>query len=537
MKRFLFTLFLVAAAVVAGIYFIKKASPSTRLDGVGVGSSTHLRVGVEGLPGAMDLITGMGAGWIREEFPWNEIQQFPGEFRWSNGNGIVTHNFDTLVEKARTSKLNILAVLDGGPVFLAHVYPGMPVDPEELLSAWKGYVKAVVNRYGDQVQAWEIGNRENTAAAWGGVMFPTSSNALATPDPGLYSQMLQMAYQIIKAKNSSAQVLLGSLDMEGSGCSENPFTFLAAVEKSGGWGSFDSIGLQFLGSSTWPEQASIPGWAHDPLTGACDPGIQTWGTDLDEIQSVVAFSKPFGEKSIWVTAVGASTQVIHDLAPSDPVAASWVESDLLARTLVPLLSEPSVKQVFWFTLVEDPANQGFAIGPFGQITLANTNAFLKTSKPLGKVQQPGIPGDVDTYAFDKDGKTIFVIWRAVSGMEPEPVVLTGLQGNSAVAYPADAAEISESTAQPLEVSSDGSLSLMVSRRPLFIVTQANDLAGRLQSSAQDQVDQVKESVNSGARTLWEGAKPSISHQISSWLNGIKDSILQSIQQKLDQVFK
>jgi hypothetical protein len=537
MKRFLFTLFLLAAAVVTGIYFIKKAAPSTRLAGVGIGTSTHLRVGEDGLPGAMNLITGMGASWIREEFPWNEIQQFPDEFRWSIGNGAITHNFDTLVEEARANELHILAVLDGGPVFLAHVYPGMPIDKEELLRAWQGYVQAVVDRYGDQINAWEIGNRENTAAGWGKVMFPTASDALAAPDPELYSQMIQVAYKIIKAKNSSAQVILGGLDMKGSDCSESPFAFLASVEKTGGWQSFDSIGVQLIGSNTWPEQASISGNEHNSLTGTCVSGTQTWGTALDEIQSVVSFSRQFGEKSIWVTAVGYHTQVIQDLAPYDPYTASLVESDLLARTVVPILADPSVKEVFWFTLAEDPSNPGFGMGPFGQITLANINEFLKNSKPLGNIQQPGIPEDVEVYAFDKDGKTIFVIWRAVSGNEPEPVTLSGLQGNSSIAYPADAAEISEATAQPLAVSADGNISLMVSRRPLFIEAQANDLAGRLQSTAQDQVDQVKESVDAGAKTLWEGAKTSVSNQISSWLNDIKDSILQSIQQKLDQVFK
>ena len=537
MKRFLFTLFLLAVVVLTGVILIKKAVPNTRSDGVGIGSSTHLRVGVDGLPGAMDLITGMGANWIREEFPWNEIQLYPDEFRWSDGDGSITHNFDTLVEQARVNKQNILAVLDGGPVFLAHVYPGMPVNPEELLNAWQGYVQAVVDRYGKQISAWEVGNRENTEAGWGKVMFPTAQNALEPPDPGLYSQMLQIAYKIIKAKNPTAQVIMGGLDLNAPDCSENPLTFLAGVKKSGGWQSFDSIGVQLIERTSWPEQASPSGNENDSLTGDCESGTQSWTTALDEIQSVAGFSSQFGEKSLWVTEVGYNTQVSQDLAKQDLSDFSLVESDLLARTVVPLLAEPSVDKVFWYTLADDPSNPGFGMGPFGQITLANINAFLITSKPVGKVQDPGLPADVEAYAFDKDGKTIFVIWRAASDGASESVTLEGLQGNSAIAYAADAAEISEATAQPLVVNAEGNISLKVSRRPLFIVAQANDLAGRLQSSAQDQMEQVKESVDVGAKSLWEGAKTSVSNRISSWLNDIKDSILQSIQQKFDQVFK
>jgi hypothetical protein len=485
----------------------------------------------------MDLITGMGATWIREEFPWNEIQQFPDEFRWSDGNGTVNHNFDTLVDQAQANKTNILGVLDGGPVFLAHVYPGMPVDKQELLTAWQGYVQAVVDRYGDQVTAWEIGDRENSATGWGKVVFPTASDARAAPDSGLYSEMLQVAYRIIKTRNSNAQVILGGLDLNGSDCSENPFAFLAGIQKSGGWQSFDSIGVQITGRSTWPEQESSSGIQHDPLTGACEAGTESWETVMEEVQAMETFSQQFGVKSIWVTEVGYSSAVIQDLAAYDSYDASLAESDLLSRTVIPLISEPLIKQVFWYTLADEPSDPGYAMGPFGQITLSNINAFLRGSKPLGKILQMGIPEDVNVYAFDKDGKTIFVLWRASSDAASEPITIAGLQGNSAIGYPADAAEISEATMQPLAVNPEGNITLMASRRPLFIVAQANDLAGRLQSSAQDQVDQVKESVDAGAKTLWEGAKASVSNQISSWLNDIKDSILKSIQQKLDQVFK
>ena len=537
MKRFLFTLVFLGLVVIGGILLLKRVAPSTRSLGVGVGSSVHLRVGSERLPGTLDLISGMDASWIREEFPWNEIQQFPNEFRWTIGNGLVTHDFDALVQEAHDRNLSILAVLDGGPVFLAHVYPGMPVDKEELLHAWQGYVQAAVDRYGDQIMAWEIGNLENTQAGWGKVMFPTASDPLASPDPDLFSQMLKAAYKIIKAKNSSAQVILGGLAMNVSDCSEAPIAFLASVQKADGWSYFDSIGVQLTGINAWPEQASISGIETDPISGVCQSGVQVWESVMEKIQSISTFTRQFGEKTIWVTSVGFQSFVIQDLASYDSYTASLVESDLLVRTVVPILSDPSIKNIFWYNLVEDPSNPSYGMGPFGQITLANINAFIKGSKPLGIIKQPGIPDDISVYAFDKDGKTIFVAWRAVSGMDAEWLTLSGLQGSSALAYPADAAEISEATAQSLAVSAEGDIGQEVSRRPLFIVAQANDLAGRIQSTAQDQVEQVKESVDAGAKSLWEGAKTSLSNQISSWLNNIKDSILQSIQGKLDQVFK
>jgi hypothetical protein len=537
MKRFLVALLFLFTLAVVGIAILKKVVPTQRLEGIGIGSSTHLRVGTNGLADGLSQVKELGATWIREEFPWNEIQQAPGQFRWSYGDGKITHDFDELVAEAKAKKLQILAVLDGGPVFLAHIYPGMPVDLKDLLVAWEGYIQAVVDRYGDQITAWEIGNRENTREGWGKVLFPTASNPQAKPDPELYSQMLTIAYKIIKNQDANARVILGGVGLDEQDCSEDAYTFLAGVKESGGWQSFDAIGVQITHRGTWPEQASSL-WNDDsPSQKNCASKPPDLYSVPEEIQSVVSFAKGLGEKPIWITSLGYDAQAIDKLANNDKNAAALVESDILVRTAIPLLANPSVQKLFWYTLVEDPLHPGYAMGPFGQISLANINEFLRGSKPVGIFADSGMPKDVNAYAFQNNGKTIFFIWRAAADGIQEPVFLPGLQGDSAVAYAADVAEISTRTARSLTITDEGVLHLMVSQRPQIIIIQDMDLSDRIQTTAQDQVDQVKESVDAGVKTLWEGLKFRIATQISTWLNEIKESILQIIHQKLNQLFK
>jgi len=47
----------------------------SKLDSIGLGSSIHLRVGTEGLPGAYQQLEDMNVNWVREEIAWCEVEE------------------------------------------------------------------------------------------------------------------------------------------------------------------------------------------------------------------------------------------------------------------------------------------------------------------------------------------------------------------------------------------------------------------------------------------------------------------------------
>ena len=112
-----------------------------------------------------------------------------------------------------------------------------------------------------------------------------------------------------------------------------------------------------------------------------------------------------------------------------------------------------------------------------------------------------------------------------------------LTGDTAVAYPADSVEFSASTGFGLAVAPEGNTLVQVSERPLLIVAQSSDALAQMKAGAEDQIAGVQDSVKTGAKNLWDDAKTAISNQVSQWLNSWKESLMQSIKEKLDQTFK
>ncbi|MDP2161157.1 MAG: hypothetical protein Q8K02_11780, partial [Flavobacterium sp.] len=82
-----------------------------KLDSIGMGSSTHLRVGTEGLPGAYQQLEDMNVHWIREEIPWREVEQVPGEYQWYYSDGYTERNFQFMLDEAQKHDLKVVAVL------------------------------------------------------------------------------------------------------------------------------------------------------------------------------------------------------------------------------------------------------------------------------------------------------------------------------------------------------------------------------------------------------------------------------------------
>ncbi len=537
MRRFLFTVFLLAAGLVVIFVLVVKAAPPASKDDFGMGISTHLRVGTSGLSTSLVALKQLGVGWIQEEIPWDLVQQSSDAFQWSFAKDAFIYDFDALVSQASDQKLQVLVVLDGGPVFLPHGYPGLPINSDLLLQSWKTYVQAVVERYGDRIDYWQIGRDVNKPGYYGKLLYPTVEGAVANPDPALYEKLLQSAYEIIKAKDSGDTIILGGLEMGSSDCTSNPFSFLGELQAADAWKYFDALGVDIFRGSAWPEQSIARGNGYDVLSGACILGTTRNSSLLEELRSLKAFTNQYGSKPIWITEIGYHAGEIQHLADARGSASAVVESDLLARTLVPLLSEPYIDKVFWYTYLDEPDNSSWALGPFGQLTYSNLSSMLRGTRAEGLIIEPEMPADLEEYRFEKNGQSIILLWRTSGGESPQVVTLHALQGDSAVAYPADSVEFSTSTGFRLEVSPEGTALVQVGERPLIIVAQSSDALEQMKAGAEDQIAGVQEAVKAGANNLLDDAKTAISNQMSEWLNSLKESFMQSIQEKLEQIFK
>lgn len=532
------------------------------INGFGIGSSTHIRLGIEGLPAALDAQQVMGVHWTREEIPWADVEPAFGQFRWrytkDDGN---TRDFDHLLSELALRKIEMVALLTYGPNY------DPKLTPYSLLELWRGYVQRVVDKYGDQIDYWEIGNEMNSPEFWGKVVNYSDAPPVppAVPDPQFYAEMLRVANEIIKAHDPSDTVILGGLvGYIDDQCRHNPFNYLSRLAQLGAWNSFDVIGYHPYWDNHSPETVLSRGPLHDPVSGVCYPGTTAEYKLIDQVRAVRELAVQLGPKPIWITEIGWSREQLAELAGYRGTEPELVQADYLVRTYVPLLAEKGVDTVMWYAQVDDPADQSgqFRLDLQGQRALANLSSLLTGSRPVAQVRgQQDVnlaSDDVYEYRFEKSQQIIVVLWKARGGDDPRSVSIENLEGNTVQVYASDTTSLSNTDGKELAVS-NGSVTVDLTEHPLFIVAtrQAGwqkfvlDLQNRFrqwwaerQREASDWWDETQD-----APITWlEGQQQrlsdwfdqqmvSLQRQLETWLAEMERQFVEELDARLDEFFQ
>jgi hypothetical protein len=468
----------IAAAIIFVILIIFLfRTPTTEispqpLDDLGIGTSTHLRVGTDGLSGAYGQLEELHIRWIREEIPWAEVELNPGEFRWVYGFGNTYRDFNRMLAEAKTHDLNVLAVLSTGPVYLPHQYPEQSVDVDEFMKRWQVYVQSAVDRFGDRIDYWEIGNEMNNPSQWSKVVFPTTVQGSADPSPFLYARMLTTANKIIKRHDPNDVVVLGGLlSSTHNTCDTSLYWYLSELRNTGAWNDFDMIAVHPYWESNPPEAWMYRGPAMDVENGLCQPEIPIQTNLLGEIDKISAFGAQYGRKPIWITEIGWHEDWLTTLAAAQNVPTDQIESNFLVRSVVPLLTNSNVQKIFWNSYYEDPGNPGFTLGPSGKQAFSNIARLLGGARILsdGKLNnQLGMETGIFEYRFRKEGRTIIYLWTASGGTAPYLVTLSDVPGKAYRAYAADTADLSIESGIEIETNND-QLTLYVNEIPVVLI--------------------------------------------------------------------
>lgn len=136
-----------------------------------------------------------GAGWARVELRWEAIQPSRDEWRWTSTDQVIAAYDELGFQQMGLIAYSVEWASGGGG-------SGPVLGPPTDLDAWERYVRAVAERYGDRIDAWEIWNEPDVAMFWGGV---------EGGDPQLYFELLKRAHRAIKAVDPDATVLNGGV--------------------------------------------------------------------------------------------------------------------------------------------------------------------------------------------------------------------------------------------------------------------------------------------------------------------------------------
>ncbi len=196
----------------------------------------------------VQLIAEAGFHWIRQEFPWYDIEiHGQGDFEDRRHGAAISawEKYDGIVDLADQYGLEIIARLSSPPSWTrADGDARGAFAPPDRFADYADYAAAVAGRYRGRIRTYQIWNEPNIYPEWG------EQNV----DPEAYTQMLCAAYAAIKNADPEAVVLAGAVapTNELTGANLNEFVFLQRMYDAGAGACFDIMSVQGYGLWSGP---------------------------------------------------------------------------------------------------------------------------------------------------------------------------------------------------------------------------------------------------------------------------------------------
>jgi hypothetical protein len=280
------------------------------------------------LSGALDDTVALGAGWVRADLSWQDIQY----------DGRTAHNwwlFDRVVDAANKRNLTVLPVLAYTPPWARPANCDSPscgpADPQEFAT----FAREAAARYAPKgVHVWEIWNEPNLTGFW-----------MPAPAPAAYNALLQAAAKAIRQTDPAAKLVLGGLAAaRTAGGDMSQSDFLAGVSALGGNRVVDAVGYHpytypYLPSARTTFRTSWEKMEHGS----------------DSIRGVLT-SHGTPDLPIWVTEVGAPTGgpgtssdgSLSSIRPSTTHVTETRQARIAVDSVRTASTDPHVAAVVWY---------------------------------------------------------------------------------------------------------------------------------------------------------------------------------------------
>jgi hypothetical protein len=236
---------------------------------------------------SLALIAGAGFDWIRQQFPWEDIEiSAKGDFWDHRWNQSAWAKYDRIVDSADRYGLEIIARLDNPPAWSRAVgnAEGWTMAPPDNLYDYGDYVYAVVSRYRGQIRYYQIWNEPNIYPEWGD----------QPVNPEAYVELLRIAYQRAKEADPDCVVIAAGLAQTTELGPRNlsDLDFLERMYDAGAGEYFDVMGAMVYG--LW--------------TGPLDRRVSEARTNFARVELIRQLMVRHGDadKPIWATEVGWS---------------------------------------------------------------------------------------------------------------------------------------------------------------------------------------------------------------------------------------
>jgi hypothetical protein len=222
----------------------------TDVNPYGVNTFLQLEVEPSKRERQVQMIAEAGFGWIRQQFPWEDIEiHGRGDFEDRRNVEVVGiidawAKYDQIVALAEQYGLNILVRLDNPPAW-THADPAIGTfAPPDDLQDYVNYALAVAERYRGRLRYFQVWNEPNIYPEWG-------EQAVS---PEQYTELLCRTYAALKAVDPQIVVVSAALSPTVAlvPTNLNEFIFLQRMYDAGAGGCFDVMSAQGYGFFSGP---------------------------------------------------------------------------------------------------------------------------------------------------------------------------------------------------------------------------------------------------------------------------------------------
>lgn len=200
----------------------------------------------------LQLIRDAGFTWIRQEFPWRDIEpSAKGDFWDYKWNKSAWDKYDRIVTLAGEYGLNIIARLDAPPDW-SRQDNSLFRRPPDNYADYGDFVAAVAARYRGKVNHYQIWNEPNIYPEWGDQPVRASE----------YARLLKIAYQRAKAADPGCVIIAAALapTIAHEPRNRSDVLFLQEMYDAGAGGSFDVLSTMAYGLISGPDDRRADPW-------------------------------------------------------------------------------------------------------------------------------------------------------------------------------------------------------------------------------------------------------------------------------------
>jgi hypothetical protein len=262
---------------------VPHAIPLSEVQPYGVNTFLHKEVDSWKKDTTAAMARDMGAAWIKQQFPWAEIEyrQDPERPFWDvKNNQNAWTKFDNIVTLAGQNGLRIIARIDSAPAW-ARPEGSSPKAPpsSDRMADFGNFIYEFVNRYKGSVSAIQVWNEPNLRDEW---------DTGRPVNPAEYAEMLKVAYTRAKEANPDIIVLAAPLATNNESLAYNgnlnELDYMQGLYDAGAHGYFDAMAANAYGTSYPPEDPPSRErlnfrrveLLHDVMARNGDSGMSVW---------------------------------------------------------------------------------------------------------------------------------------------------------------------------------------------------------------------------------------------------------------------